>query len=72
MAQLKVDEFTRTGTAQNCAVWCWFMGTEEERKTTGTRQVEGGKMNPYLGVVDMKAPILLLLPVFKVSKVSRL
>ena len=48
------------------------MGTEEERKTTGTRQVEGGKRNPYLGVVDMKAPILLLLPVFKVSKVSRL
>ena len=50
------------------------MGTGEETRTTTLATgmpVAGGRTKINLDVV-MKAPILLLLPVFKVSRVSRL
>ena len=50
------------------------MGTGEETRTTTLAtdmQVAGGRRKPNLDVA-MKAPILLLSPGFKVSKVSRL
>ena len=46
------------------------MGTGEETRTTDM-QVAGGRTKPSLDVA-MKAPILLLLPIFKVSRVFRL